>query len=96
MYYIYIYICTYILYAGEVATEQEGEGLVPCQGSREERSEFVYYICNVHTNCMLERLLLNKKGRDLFPVRVPERKGQSSCTDVHIIILYIYVRSQVG
>lgn len=32
----------------------------------------------IHCLGMLERLLLNKKGRDLFPVKIPDRKGKHS------------------
>ena len=37
--------------------------------------KMLQYAHFVHSLSMLERLLLNKRGRDLFPVKIPGRKG---------------------
>jgi len=37
--------------------------------------KMLQYAHFVHSLSMLERLLLSKKGRDLFPVKIPGRKG---------------------
>lgn len=39
--------------------------------------KLLQYAHFIHCLGLLERLLLNKKGRDLFPVKVPDRKGMT-------------------
>jgi hypothetical protein len=40
--------------------------------------KMLQYAHFVHSLSMLERLLLYKRGRDLFPVKIPGRKGRWS------------------
>ena len=42
-------------------------------------SKMLQYVHFIQSLSMLERLLLSKKGRDLFPVKVPGRKGLYVC-----------------
>lgn len=58
---------------------RQAQALPPSESSEDMgyyNEKMLQYCHWVQCLSMLERLLLNKKGRDLFPVKLPDMKGQ--------------------